>query len=181
MSEQSNNEKERTTKAFVPGNRHGRGRPAGSRNRATLLLDQLAEGEGEKILKNVLEQALSGDLKAAEILLARIWPVKKGRPVRLNLPPTDTPAGVADGLEALIRAVAAGAITPDEAGAVAALLDAKRKAIDLAAESLPRQGVSFNISFVTPGAGTPAELTTDAPDDRAIPGGNVAVLGPRKI
>lgn len=117
---------------FAPGNRHGRGRPAGSRNNATLALDEIAATEGESVLRKVLEQALEGDLRAAELLLARIWPVKRGRPVRLDLPATDTAAGIAAALGALVEAVATAEVTPEEAAPVGALLETKRRAIETA-------------------------------------------------
>lgn len=115
---------------FERGNRFGRGRPAGSRNNATLALDQIAAGEAESVLRQVLQQALAGDLRAAEMLMARIWPVKRGRPVRLQLPAIDTAAGVAAALGALIEAVAAGDVTPEEAAPVGPLLETKRRAIE---------------------------------------------------
>ena len=115
---------------FLPGNRRGRGRPAGSRNAASIALDEIAAGEGENVLRQVLEQALAGDLKAAEMLLARVWPVKRGRPVRLQLPAVDTADGVAAALGALVKAVAAGEVTPEEAAPVGALLETKRRAIE---------------------------------------------------
>lgn len=115
---------------FLPGNRRGRGRPAGSRNAASIALDEIAAGEGENVLRQVLEQALAGDLKAAEMLLARVWPMKRGRPVRLQLPAVDTADGVAAALGALVKAVAAGEVTPEEAAPVGALLETKRRAIE---------------------------------------------------
>ena len=36
-------------KPFAPGNRSGKGRPVGSRNKTTLMLEQLLDGEGEAI------------------------------------------------------------------------------------------------------------------------------------
>lgn len=115
---------------FAPGNRHGRGRAAGSRNNASLVLDEIAAGEAGSVLRRVLEQALEGDLKAAEMLLARVWPVKRGRPVRLSLPPVDTAAGVAAALGALVEAVAAGDVTPEEAAPIGSLLETRRRAIE---------------------------------------------------
>jgi hypothetical protein len=50
----------------------GRGRPAGSRNRATLILDALAAGEAETLLRTVLQQATAGDMRATELVLSRI-------------------------------------------------------------------------------------------------------------
>jgi hypothetical protein len=64
---------------FQNGNTAGRGRPEGSRNKATLLLDRLADDEAEAIQRQVIEAAKGGDLKAAELILARIWPPRRGR------------------------------------------------------------------------------------------------------
>jgi hypothetical protein len=36
-------------KPFAPGNRVGKGRPPGSRNKTTLMLEQVLDGEGEAI------------------------------------------------------------------------------------------------------------------------------------
>lgn len=165
---------------FLPGNCRGRGRPAGSRNRATLALDEIAATEAEGVLRQVLQQALNGDLRAAEIILARIWPPRRGRPVRLSLPAVDTAAGVDAALATVIGAVAAGEVTPEEAGAIAALLETKRRALETAAEladAEQRPQVSFQINFVSPS--TPSEADRQR-NFQQHPGGNVAVLGPRK-
>ena len=163
---------------FLPGNRRGRGRPAGSRNAASIALDEIAAGEGENVLRQVLQQALAGDLRAAEMLLARIWPVKRGRPVRLQLPAIDTAAGVDAALGTVIGAVAAGEITPEEAGAVAALLETKRRAIETAAEMADadqRPQVSFQVNFVSPTA-----ALDDRPQESLLPSENVAVFVPAR-
>jgi hypothetical protein len=115
---------------FQPGGPGGPGRPQGSRNAASLLLDKLAEGDGEATLKQVIEAAKAGDMRAAEIILARIWPVKKGRPVSLQLPSIKTAQDVVAAVGVVADAVGAGEITPDEGQAVSAILEAKRKAIE---------------------------------------------------
>ena len=71
---------------FQPGHPGGPGRPAGSRNKATLALDKIAEDAGQDILKTMVEAAKGGDMRAAELVLQRIWPVRKGRPLSLSLP-----------------------------------------------------------------------------------------------
>ena len=59
---------------FRKGNKaNPRGRPAGSRNRATLLLDELAEGEATGILRRTIAAAKRGDMRATELVLSRIW------------------------------------------------------------------------------------------------------------
>ena len=67
------------------------GRRPGSRNRASLVLDALADGEAEAVLQAMVRRAVEGDVKAAEIVLGRAWPVRKGRPVSLDLPPCPRP------------------------------------------------------------------------------------------
>jgi hypothetical protein len=116
---------------FQPGNPGGPGRAEGSRNTATLILDAMADGEAEKVLRQVLDAAKGGDLKAAEIILSRIWPTKKGRPVRLDLPAIKTAPDVLAALSAVVEATGKGDITTDEAAAVAGVLELKRRAIEI--------------------------------------------------
>jgi hypothetical protein len=118
-------------KPFQPGNPGGPGRPAGSRNRATLLLDKLAEEDGKDILAKTIEAAKAGDLRAADIVLSRVWPVRRGgRPVVFELPPVETAADIVKAVGNVATAVAGGELTPEEGNAVAAILEVKRKAIE---------------------------------------------------
>ena len=80
MSASKNEQKTRGT-PFKPGNPGGPGRPAGSRNAATLLLDKIADDAGENILRKMVEAAEGGDMRAGELVLSRIWPARKGRPI----------------------------------------------------------------------------------------------------
>jgi hypothetical protein len=102
----------------------------GSRNKATLALDQIADDAGKAILEKMVEAAKDGDLRAADLVLSRIWPARKGRPISLELPKIDTAADLVAGLGRVADAVAAGDITPDEGQAVSAVLETKRRAIE---------------------------------------------------
>jgi hypothetical protein len=115
---------------FEPGHPGGPGRPAGSRNKATLALDQIAADAGKIILKKMVKAAKAGDMRAAEMVLSRVWPVRKGSPIVLPLPPIKTADDVVAALGAVADAVAAGSITPDEGQAVAGVLEIKRRAIE---------------------------------------------------
>ena len=117
---------------FKPGHPGGPGRPAGSRNKATVALDKIADDAGEEILQKMVEAAEGGDMRAAELVLARIWPARKGRPIALTLPPIKSAADVVTALGAVADAVAAGDITPDEGSAVANVLETKRRSIETA-------------------------------------------------
>ena len=109
------------------GNR--RGRPVGSRNRATLVLDAMASGQAEAVLQQVLTTALAGDLRAAEVILARVWAPRKGRPLRIDLPRLASADDVLRASEAIVAAVGEGALTPEEAKDLASVLEVHRAAI----------------------------------------------------
>jgi thioredoxin-like negative regulator of GroEL len=106
------------------------GRPAGSRNKASILLDKMADDEAEAIQRLVIDAAKTGDLKAAELLLARIWPPRRGRSVRIELAPVQSAAGVSEAMAAVVDAMAAGDITPDEAATITGILEIRRKVIE---------------------------------------------------
>lgn len=130
-SASNNGAKSPSGRPFEKGNPGGPGRPAGSRNRATLLLDKLAETDGRDILTKTIEAAKGGDLRAADIVLSRVWPVRRGgRPVTFELPSIETASDIVKAVGSVATAVAGGELTPEEGNAVAAILEVKRKAIE---------------------------------------------------
>jgi hypothetical protein len=128
----SNNAEKTRGKPFRPGSPGGPGRAAGSRNKATLALDAIGDEAAKEILGKLTESAKSGDIRAAEIILARVWPVRKGRPVALDIPPMVTPSDIVTALGAVTSAMAAGEITPEEGASVASVLEVKRRSIETA-------------------------------------------------
>ena len=105
---------------FKPGQSgNPRGTRAGSRNRATLALDALGEGEASDVLHAMVERAKAGDTAAATLILSRAWPQRKGRPTVLDLPPVRTAADLTAATGALLAAMADGTLTPEEAQATA--------------------------------------------------------------
>lgn len=117
------------TGRFQPGNP---GRPKGARHVALVALDAIGAEGAADVLRKVVEAAKGGDMRAADILLSRLWPAGKGRPVALDLPPMEQAADLPRALGAVAAAVAAGALTPEEGQAVAAVLEAQRRAIETA-------------------------------------------------
>ena len=112
---------------FAQGNP---GKPRGARHRVTVLAERLMEADTEAVVLAVLDAAKGGDMTAARLVLDRIAPVRKGRPVTLELPKVDTAADVLAAVGVTVAAMAAGSITPDEAATVAAVLETKRRAIE---------------------------------------------------
>jgi hypothetical protein len=121
---------EKKAALFEPGGPGGPGRPQGSRNKATLALDKIADDAGEDILNKMVEAAKGGDMRAADLVLQRIWPARKSRPIALTLPAIQSAFDVVAAVGAVADAVGAGEITPDEGQAVASILEAKRRAIE---------------------------------------------------
>jgi hypothetical protein len=100
------------------------GRPAGVRNHATVLAEQLLEGEAEGVCRSVVAHALAGDMTAAKLVLDRILPPRKDRPVRIELPEIKTASDAAGATAGVLKRVAAGEVTPEEGARVVGLIDA---------------------------------------------------------
>jgi hypothetical protein len=56
--------------------------------------------------------AKGGDMRAADLVLQRIWPARKSRPIALTLPTIQSAADVVEAVGAVADAVGAGDITP---------------------------------------------------------------------
>jgi hypothetical protein len=83
-----------------------------------------------RALVDLLTAAKRGDMTAARLVLERISPVRRGRPVHLDLPAVRTASDVAEAMSVLTRAIASGELTPDEAATVAAVFELRRKALE---------------------------------------------------
>jgi hypothetical protein len=100
-----------------------RGRPAGSRNNATLACEAILEGQAEALTQKAVDMALAGDTVALKICVDRIYPARKDRPVTFALPPINSARDAADIAAAVAEAVAAGRVTPAEAVEFAKVID----------------------------------------------------------
>ncbi|MBO1908223.1 hypothetical protein KHP60_21565 [Microvirga sp. 3-52] len=114
-------------KPFEPGNS---GRPKGSRNKATLALEALLDGEAEALTRKAIEMALDGDTTAMRLVMDRIMPPRKDRPVLFTLPKLETPADAVKAAAALVEAVASGDLTPSEADDLSRLVDRYVRAVE---------------------------------------------------
>ena len=71
---------------FLPGNREGLGRPKGSRNKTTLLIEALLEGEAEDLTRALIARAKAGSGVALQLVFDRLAPARKDRCVQIKLP-----------------------------------------------------------------------------------------------
>jgi ethanolamine utilization microcompartment shell protein EutS len=106
------------------------GKPKGARHRLTVLAEKLMADDAEAVTRAVIAAAKSGDMQAARLILDRIAPTRKGRPVALELPSVETAADVLKALGVLVAETASGTITPEEAVMIASVFETKRKAIE---------------------------------------------------
>jgi hypothetical protein len=114
---------------FAPGNALG-GRTPGSRHKVTLAIEALLEGQHEALTQKAIDKALEGDVVALRLCLDRLAPPRKDAPVSFDLPPIKSAADTVAASSALLDAVAAGEVTPDEAGRVMALLTAHKSLVE---------------------------------------------------
>ena len=106
------------------------GRRAGSRNKKTLAAAILLEGEAEALTRRAVELALAGDPTAMRLCIERILPPCRERAVKFVLPPIESAADITAAMKAVTSALAAGVITPGEAGTIAAVVDTFVRAIE---------------------------------------------------
>jgi len=106
---------------FQPGcSGNPTGKRPGTLNRATILKRVMADGDPERIASLIVERALEGEWGALRFVQDRLEPKPRARPIELDFPEGAT---VAEMSEIVLRAMAAGEISPDEALQVMRLLD----------------------------------------------------------
>jgi hypothetical protein len=111
---------------FAEGNS---GRKRGSKNKVTLVAEALLRDEETALVRKAIELAKAGDGPMLKFLLDRI--LSKERSVRVDLPPMEQASDAVDALGAITRAVSTGQIAPNEAAALASLIEAYARAIDV--------------------------------------------------
>jgi hypothetical protein len=107
------------------------GRPKGARNKATLAIEILLDGEADRLTRKVVEMALAGDTTALRLCLERIMPPRKDRPVAFAFPKLETAADAVKATAALVEAVTRGDITPAEAAELSKLVDGFSRAVEV--------------------------------------------------
>src|SRR5450631_4031549 len=106
------------------------GKPSGARHKTTIIAEKLMQADAAEVIRTVIQKAKDGDMVAARIVVDRICPIRKGAPVSLELPSVKTAEDIAEAVGALLREMAAGEITPDEASIIASVLDVRRRTIE---------------------------------------------------
>ena len=117
-----------TAGQFTAGNS---GRPKGSRNKATLVIESLLQGQAEALTQTAVTKALEGDSIALRLCMERIAPAPKDQPVSFILPKMQSALDASKAAESVLTAVSEGELTPIEAMRVMALIDSYRRTLEL--------------------------------------------------
>ncbi len=113
-------------KAGQSGNPAGRPKNSG----LSAQLRQAIADEAGEILQSVIEQAKSGDIQAAKVLLDRVCPALKPEAQAIELEQLAT-GGLIEKAEAVIAAVGAGELAPDVAAQLIAAVATLAKVAEI--------------------------------------------------
>jgi hypothetical protein len=109
---------------FKPGQSgNPKGRPQGSKHKATLAAQALLDGKSEQLTRKCIEMALAGDPMALRLCLERLIPPRKDRVIDIKLPAMKAPGDAGKVSAALIQAVARGDLTPSEGEALGRIVE----------------------------------------------------------
>jgi len=117
-----------TAGQFTAGNS---GRPKGSRNKATLAIESLIQGQAEELTQVAVTKALEGDSVALRLCMERIAPTPKDQPVSFSLPKMENALDASEVARSVLTAVSEGELTPVEATRVMGLIESYRRTLEL--------------------------------------------------
>ena len=107
------------------------GRPKGSRNKATIAIESLLEGQAEALTQTAISKALDGDSIALRLCMDRIAPSVKDKPVVFPLPRMRDAMDASEAAGSVLTAVSDGTLTPIEGTRVMGLIDSHRRTLEL--------------------------------------------------
>ena len=107
------------------------GRPKGSRNKATIAIESLLQGQAETLTQTAVTKALEGDSMALRLCMERIAPAPKDQPVSFSLPKMNNATDASEAAGSVLTAVSDGELTPIEATRVMGLIDTFRRTLEL--------------------------------------------------
>lgn len=125
-------EKKRTpSNGWKPGQSgNPKGKPHGARNKATQMVMALMEDGAKEVTQAVVDAAKAGDLSAARLVLERLAPPMRERPITITLPEIQTAEGISAAQQAILEAVGEGELLPSEGATMAGIIEARRKALE---------------------------------------------------
>ena len=115
---------------FEPGNKFGRGRPKGSRNKTTLALQQILDEHLPTLMKKGIMLAWQGDGPLLRMFLNGRLPRPHDPPVKIGRLPMSTTDDLLQAHQTVMNKLASGVISPAQAKEVASLLETQRQLLE---------------------------------------------------
>ena len=102
---------------FAKGHPGGPGRPRNPVSTTAIELDHAGSEVAHELMRATVERARRGNLRATELVLQRVWPVRRHRPIELDPAPGNGLSNLLTEHAALAQAMINGDITPQDAQA----------------------------------------------------------------
>jgi hypothetical protein len=115
---------------FQPGNKCGRGRPRGSRNKRTIEWQEMLSEHGPALLKKCVLMAMQGDSAAMRLCMERLLPPCKQSPAQFPLPMITTVAELVQAQAAVVEGFSRGELTESHAETMSGLLEKYRQSLE---------------------------------------------------
>ena len=131
-----------TAGQFTEGNS---GKPKGSRNKATIAIENLLKGQAEALTQTAISKALDGDSMALRLCMDRIAPLPKDNTISFTLPHMESANDASKAAGSVLKAVSIGEITPIEGSRVMGLIDSFRRTLELIVIEHRIQALESNI------------------------------------
>jgi hypothetical protein len=138
-------------KPFSPGQSgNPNGKPKGARNRVTLFVENLLEGDVEAVTRKLVEQAKQGDPTAMKIFFDRIYPILRSQPIRLNLPAKiNTAQEALEASNEVLTAMGRGEISPMDAEQAGSVIRTHMDTISLCEIKKEIEEIRSEIEWIT--------------------------------
>ena len=91
---------------------------------------RLMDADAEPVILALIQAAKGGDVAAIKLVLERVAPLPRNRPVQFDMPAIETAADLGEAMGAILQAAADGELTPDEATSIASLIETRRRTIE---------------------------------------------------
>ena len=107
------------------------GKTKGTRNKKTLAIESLLEGQAEALTQTAISKALEGDGLALRLCMERIAPAPKDNSVSFPLPEMKDAMDASKAASSILTAVSEVELTPIEGIRVMGLIDSYSRTLEL--------------------------------------------------
>jgi hypothetical protein len=98
------------------------GRPRGSRNKASIRMQEMLQQSAKALINKTVQMALDGNVAALRLCLDRLVPTRKNEPVACDMVPLEKAADAVAAIAEIASAAAAGDVSADEAAKLAKVI-----------------------------------------------------------